>query len=357
MDREFLYQYKWVKEDMEHIVSLDYIPFDKLRNKTVLVTGANGMLAYYFTCVLMHLNFTSDSNIRVIALVRNKEKALKKFEGFIGNSLFSLLVQDVCEEIKVDEPVHYILHAAGAASPKFIKSDPVGIIAANTAGSVSVLEFARKNPVENIVFTSTREIYGKVENVEFIKETDMGTIDPLDSRSCYPESKRAAETLFRSYNVQYGIPFVSARIAHSYGPGVEIDNDGRVMSDFLSDVVNGRDIVLKSDGSAVRAFCYVSDAVAGLLAIMLKGKSGEAYNIANETEPVLIRDAAQLMADSFPEKNISVRFEIAENNGMYCTYKRVGLSTGKLESIGWKPVVSLKDGVIRTVSVFDEMRK
>ncbi len=349
----FLYSKEVVLKDMEELVSRSYIPFEDLKGKSVLVTGATGMLAYYFTLALMHLNIEKNYDIRVIALVRNKEKAEKKFSGFLENPNFEILAQDVCDKISVDGDVDYIFHAAGAASPYFIKNDPTGIIAANTEGTVNVLELAKEKKVTNVVYPSTREIYGKVEGVQFIKETDMGVFDPLDARSCYPESKRIAETILKSYYVQFGVPFTVLRIAHSFGPGMIINNDGRVMADFISDAVNSRNIVLKSEGLAERAFCYVTDAVAAIFLCMLKGQCAEAYNLANETEPTPIRDVALTLSKLFPERNIEVVFEISGDNSGYCNYTRVGLDTKKLEALGWKPEVKLSDGLRRTVISFD----
>lgn len=349
----FLYDKAVVREDMEDLASREYIPYEKLQGKTVLVTGATGMLAYYFTMTLMHLNLTRGYNIRVVALVRNVEKAKAKFAGFISDDRFELMAQDVCEPISYEGNIDYIFHAAGACSPYFIKNDPTGIIAANTRGTVNVLELAREKKVTNVIYPSTREIYGKVEGVEFIKETDMGVFDPLDARSCYPESKRIAETILKSYLVQYGVPFTVLRIAHSYGPGMIIESDGRVMSDFISDAVHSRNIVLKSEGLALRAFCYVTDAVAAILLAMLNGAKGEAYNLANETEPTPIRDVAGMLAELFPERNIKVIFEISGDNSGYCNYARVGLDTAKLEALGWTPEVKLRDGLRKTVVSFD----
>lgn len=349
----FLYDKEVVRQDMDELVSREYVPYEMLRDKTVLVTGATGMLAYYFTMALMHLNLTKDYNIKVVALVRNAKKAEAKFAGFLSHPCFEILSQDVCAPINYDGDIDYIFHAAGACSPYFIKHDPTGIISANTTGTVNVLELAKEKKVTNVIYPSTREIYGKVEGVEFIKETDMGVFDPLEARSCYPESKRIAETILRSYNVQFGVPFTVLRIAHSYGPGMIIESDGRVMSDFISDAVNSRDIILKSEGLALRAFCYVTDAVAAIFLAMLKGECCEAYNLANETEPTPIRDVAQMLTELFPERNIKVIFDIAQNSGAYCNYARVGLDTGKLEALGWKPEVKLRDGLRRTVVSFD----
>ncbi len=348
----FLYNKAVVKADLDELISRD-IPFENLKGKTVLVTGATGMLAYYFTLTLMHLNREKNYGIKVLALVRSKNKAEAKFEGFLNDENFVILAQDVCTPINYEGDIHYIFHAAGAASPYFIKNDPTGIIAANTQGTVNILELAKRCNTENVVYPSTREVYGKVDDVDFVKESDMGTFDPLDARSCYPESKRMAETILKSYMVQFGVPFTVLRIAHSYGPGMIIGNDGRVMSDFITNAVNSEDIVMKSDGLAERAFCYVSDAVAAIFLVMLKGEKGEAYNLANETEPMAIRDVAKLISALFPERNINVVYQESTDTSSYCNYARKGLNTEKLEALGWKPTVKLKDGLKSTVLSFD----
>lgn len=345
----YLYETEVVQGDMEEIISDTTIDFNVLKDKSVLITGANGMLAYYCTCALMYLNEKRGMNTKVIALVRNEQRADKKFGCFKENANFKMLVQDVCESLQIDEKVDYIIHAAGSASPRYIKEAPLGIIAANIKGTENICELARVKNTTNILFTSTREVYGKVEGITYIKESDMGQLDPLEPRSCYPESKRMAEQILKSYQVQHQVPFTVARIAHSYGPGMETENDGRVMSDFMSDVLHNRDIVLKSEGTAERAFCYITDAVRGMLLILLHGTNGESYNIANETEPMMIKDVAKLMTESFPKKNMKVRFEIEKNTGGYCTYKRVGLDTEKLEKLGWKPCIKLTDGIKNTV--------
>lgn len=349
------YDNKIVQEDLLDIISRENINFEKMINSTILVTGANGMLATYIVYTIMFLNEKFNYNTKVIALVRNKNKSEFIFNKFINSNLFQLLNQDVCESINIEEKVDYIIHAAGAASPKFILSDPVGIIEANTKGTFNVFELGRKKNIKNILFTSTREIYGKMESsILEIKENNMGVIDCLDARSCYPESKRIAENICKSYNIQYNVPYTIARIAHSYGPGMEINQDGRVMSDFISDIVNDRNIIINSDGTAERAFCYITDAIAGMFYILLNGKIGEAYNIANETESVQIKDLAKKLIDLFYEKSLKIEFRIPtqqQRNG-YSKYERVKLNTKKLEDLGWNPQVELIEGLKRTVISF-----
>lgn len=342
-----------VQNDLDEIIRREEIPFEILRDKSVLITGASGMLATYMVYTLIRLNEVKGYNINVMALVRNKEKAEKRFCDFLENEKFELLVQDVCEEIKTEKEIDYIVHAAGNASPKFIINDPVGIIKANTLGTINVLEFAKKSEVKNVLYTSTREVYGKVDNADEIYENTMGVLEPTELRACYPESKRMSETILESYRVQYGVPYCTVRIAHSYGPGMAIDEDGRVMSDFISDIVNNRNIVLKSEGTAKRAFCYITDAVSALFLVLLKGENGSVYNVANEKEEKEIREVASMLVQLKEESNLKVVFDIPETQSAgYSKMGRVKLNTEKLEKLGWSVEVYLKEGLERTVESF-----
>lgn len=342
-----------VKEDMKSLLAYG-LPLEKLKNKTVLVTGANGMLATYLVYFFMYLNREKDYGIHVAALSRNAAKARERFGGFENDPQFMMLLQDVCDEISMDGELDYIIHAAGDASPQAILHEPTGIVKANTIGTLNVLELARKKGAK-VLYTSTREVYGKVEEaLKEIKETDFGKLNPMEQRSCYPESKRMAETMIQSYYDQYCVDASVVRIAHSYGPGMNIENDGRVMADFISDVVHGRNIVLKSTGGAVRAFCYITDAVAGMLFAMLSEEGLNAYNIANETEEFPIRDVAEKLVSLFPEKGLKVVFDIPETmSAGYSKMGRTKLCTEKIEKLGWKPGVSLEEGMKRTVESFD----
>lgn len=347
-----------IHTDMDRITSTcPYI--NELRDKTILITGATGLIARNLTYFFLHLNKKYDANIKVLALVRNLEKAKLAFRDYIDDKNLEFLNQDVCEPIHYDSEVDYIFHAAGSASATAIKSNPVGIIKANTIGTINVLEFARNKNVKNVVFPSTREIYGKVSNVEKITESDMGIIDPLDSRNCYPESKRLAEALFVSYYNQYKVPFTILRIAHTYGPTMEINQDGRVMSDFIGAIVNNKNIVLNSDGTALRSFCYVTDTVEGIVDVMINGRIGSAYNLSNETEPHMIRDVAKMLVESYPEKNLKLEFSNPSDEVKkgYVSYKIVKLDTSKLENLGWSPKIKLEEGLVRTVSYFEEEKK
>ncbi len=334
-------------EDLQRMSEV-HLPWRELDGKTVLVTGATGMLASYVTGLLLYLHEHTGINITVIALCRNRQKAEQYFGSYLAKPYFHLLIQDVCAPIAYEGKVDYVFHLAGNASPYFINSDPVGIMKCNLLGTINVLEYARNCLSKKVIFASTREVYGKNEEAELLDEQAFGTLNPLDDRSCYPESKRAAETLLKSYYLQYGVNFNAIRIAHSYGPTMKLENDGRVMADLMGDVVAGRDIVLKSSGEAVRAFIYITDAVVGMFTVLFHGEPAMAYNLANESEPVSIKDLAHMLAALREDKNIQVVISEDEHKG-YCAYRRTALDTSAIEQLGWKPQISLKEGINRVL--------
>lgn len=346
------YSHPQVQEDLKQLLEQD-IPWNLLKDKTVLITGATGMLASYVGFTSLYLNEQLGLNIKPVFLARSEQKLTQVY----GDALSQVhcLVQDVCQPMWYEGTVDYIFHAAGAASPYYIVNDPVGIINANVQGTQQVLELARKNQTKNLVFASTREVYGYVADKTSITETDMGVLDPLNPRDCYPESKRLAEALLTAYHTQYGINFNSMRIAHTYGPGMQIEGDGRVMSDLINDAVNARDILLKSTGEAERAFCYITDAVSGIFHVMLQGEATKAYNLANENEPIRIIDLANLL-QQIAGNGKSVKVEVNKsNNAGYTNYPRTGLDTARLNAMEWSPVVGLQDGLERTLKAFKKV--
>ena len=236
---------------------------------------------------------------------------------------------------------------ASSANPKTILENPIDIIKANTIGTFNVFELAR-NKSAKVFFTSTREVYGKLdESIKFIQESDMGVVDCLEKRACYPESKRIAETICNSYFYQYGVKYNIIRIAHVYGPGMNIDGDGRIMSDIIENVSKNKNIILKSDGTALRAFCYITDAIRGLLLILIKGKDNEVYNLSNEKEEISIKDLAQ-KAINISRKELKIEYQI-NNSGAYTSYKRIGLDNRKLEELGWNIRISLDKGLEKQI--------
>lgn len=321
------------------------------KNKTVLITGATGTIAQYLVKSLCKVSQLYNLNIRVIVTARNIQKMNKLFSGLdLGDNIL-FFEWDVIDELKISENVDFIIHAAGNASQYAMVNDPIEIIMTNSIGTLNVANFAQKNNVEHVHFLSTREVYGDVLG-NVIEEDNLGVLNHLDPRAAYPESKKFAENVLSSFGYQYGLKSSISRIAHAFGPGMSLENDGRVMADMIFNAVNNQNIVLKSDGLAERAFIYISDVIAGIFHIIIYGKYGEAYNLANESEPISIRDTAMLIAN-ISGTGIGVEYQIPKEQSMgYSKIKRKKLSTKKLEMLGWQPKVTLRSGIKRTLESF-----
>lgn len=338
-----------MEEDIKNILSAD-IQWEKLKSAAVLVTGASGMLGTYMLRTLAALNDSEHYDMKLYGLVRHPEKMPEDLKKRV-----SLITQSVSREIETDVRFDYIIHAASPASPLIMREDPAGTIAANTVGTYYTLELARKSNAKGYLFISSREIYGQpYEGQREFTEDTYGFVDPLEPRSCYPEGKKAAETMCSCFRQQYGMNTKIARLAHTFGPGMSID-DGRVQADFLRNVIRNEDIVLKSEGLAVRTYTYVSDAVAALFYILLNSQE-LVYNIASEESTVSIRELAQTLVDAYPERNLKLVFDLPkadENTG--CAPFTLGiLNSDKIRKLGWKPSYTLKEGLMRTVAYLEE---
>lgn len=345
-----------IDEDVKRIISND-LPWDTFRGKTVLITGASGMIPSYFLYTFLALNDLKDMGVKVIALVRNGEKARRVLGSVLDRDDVVLVCQDVSEPLQITEHVDYIFHGGSAARPAQHKTSPTSTIRANLIGTFNLLDRAVHDKAEGFVLMSSSEVYGKqlVESDEdtAITEDDYGRVDTLDPRSCYSEGKRAAETICSCYNAEFGIRVLTPRFAHIYGPGLAL-NDGRVQADFAANVIRGEDIVMHSDGSSVRAYTYVADACAGVFYALLNG-DGIAYNVADNNSIISIRELAEAFVTARPEKGLKVVIHVADDSSRsYNKVKFIGLDGSRLEALGWKPEVQVKDGVSRMLSHYEE---
>lgn len=346
-----------VLNDMREIkLSMQDHIWSRLIGKTVLISGANGMLPSYCVDFLMYMNnYYELAPIKVIALCRNEKKAKQRFYEYLKNDCFNLIIQDVCDPIDYTGEVDYIIHAAAQASPKYYSIDPVGTILPNTLGTYNLLEFAKRKKITSFLFFSSNEIYGDTSILKSpIAEDTIGSVDPIKIRSCYAESKRLGETMCIAYAHQFQVPAVIVRLGHTYGPPMSLD-DGRIFADFVSDIVKNRNIALYSDGFAERFFCYITDAVAGVFLILLRGQTGDAYNLLNTDCRIKIRDLAQMLVTLFTEKNIKVVFECRKDGHKYIPSPLDipnDFDTSKLQNLGWRPKIGIKEGFKRTINFF-----
>lgn len=340
-----------MEDDLENIYQRN-IPWNRLNHKTVLITGAYGMLASYVVYMLMYLNEKKGMDISVIALVRSKEKFEKRF-GKLNDHPCLTVYEDVLDKpLDIRGSVDFIIHAASLASPQHYTVSPIEVLEPNVMGNYHLLELASQKKVEGYLFFSTGDIYGAVGNATAISETDYGVMDTLDIHSCYGESKRMGETMCKAWFHQKQVPTKIARIWHTYAPTMDIVNDPRVFASFVKDVIQGNDIIMKSDGRSKRSFCYISDAVAGYFLILLEGKAGEAYNVCNTEEFYSIREVAEIVAGLCPEKHLQVKCKKREENDTYLENRQandIPPSNHKLMALGWRAEVDIREGFARVI--------
>ncbi|MCX5774197.1 MAG: NAD-dependent epimerase/dehydratase family protein [Fusobacteria bacterium] len=327
--------------------------------KTFLISGANGFIASNFIKFLLYLNenVLEQNKVKIIAIARNEKKCKEKFFQHLNTKEIKFIFQDINAPLKFKEKIDYIIHAASQASPIFYGVDPVGTMNSNIIGTISLLELAKEKKVESFLFLSSSEIYGKDFNTvnEMIVEEEVGKIDLEDIRNCYAESKHVGEFYTKAYWKQYAVPAKSARIFHTYGPGLSL-GDGRVFMDFIEDIIFERDIMMKSSGSAKRCFCYISDALIAFFKILFLGENGESYNVGNMSQEISILELAEKLVKLFPEKNLKVIVQNRMENDKYIPSKvnRALPCIEKMRKLNWDPKISIDEGFNRTILYFQE---
>lgn len=342
---------KIVRQDLDEIIA-ENLSWKKLFNSTIVVTGASGILPSYMVETLLYLNEVRDANISVIGIVRNMDKAQRRFENYKERHDLILVKHDVCQPFTFQGNVDYIIHAAGQASPKFYGKDPVGTLEGHTIGTANFLQFAAEKNVKCFLYFSSCAIYGNPAE-KIIDENFIGKSNPLNLRECYPLGKLTGENLCVAYNHQFGVPFKILRIAHTYGPMMPL-NDGRVFADFVANILHNENISLNSDGSAERPMLYVSDAVRAYFRILLEGENANAYNVASE-EYTTILNLAKTLVSLYPEKNLRVTFGKTIDSGYIPAEKdhAIRISVDKLKNLGWRQKYSIREGFARTLESFN----
>lgn len=338
--------------DLQYITDAD-LPWELLKNKTILISGASGFLPAYMLETLLRLNEKRHLNVTIFALVRNLEKAQERFSQYSGDPHLFFIAQNVCDDIRIDNHIDYIIHAASQATPKLFYSDPVGTILPNVIGTHNLLNLAVQNNSECFLFFSTSGVHGFVEAHQYpVKEDCYGSLNPTKLESCYLESKRMGENMCIAWMHQYGIPVKIIRPATTYGPGLKLD-DGRSFADFISNIVHYQDLQIFSDGKALRNFCYLADATLGFFTVLLKGQPGEAYNIATDHE-ISIFDLAKLLVEKiFPERNLQVVMKKDPSKDyLRVNYTRTAVDITKIKALGWRLNFPLEEGFKRTVESY-----
>ena len=335
-----------LEEDLQYIANYD-LPYDRLKGKTVLVTGATGLIGVSLVRALLAIG-----DIKVIALVRNAEKAKCIYGDKIGQFL-KLHVADVVDKIKIEEAVDYIFHCASVTASKVMIEKPVETLLTSVEGTKNILNLAWEKRCASVVYVSSMEVYGAFDESREVGEETLGYIDPLKVRSNYPESKRLCENLCVAYCSEFGVPVKIARLAQTFGAGI-LPGENRVFAQFARSAIKGEDIVLHTKGLSEGNYCYTRDCVTGLLTILLKGTDAAAYNVSNPAAHTTIVEMAVLVAEKIAGGKIKVVFDIPQDNAFgYAADTKMKLNSDKLQALGWKPEVGLEEAYQRMIN---EMR-
>ena len=320
--------------------------------KSILVTGATGMIGSSIIDILLCANQKYENQISVFALGRDRGKLEERFSYVTNIHSLKFIVQDVMEPLDEDIEIDYIVHAASNADPISYAKQPTETLLTNIYGTNNVLTYCRNHLKTRLLLTSTFEAYGKIAGKEIFTEIDSGEVDLNQIRSCYPESKRAAEILLRCYHQQYEVDGVIARLCSIYGPTMG-KNDSKAHAQFIRNGLQGKNIVLKSRGLQKRTYCYLMDTISGIFTILLKGESGEAYNIANEESVITIADLARIVASVCGTSVVYEAPDAIEQKG-YSRPQNCILDNAKLRSLGWESQYSLEEGIKATIGVLRE---
>lgn len=318
-------------------------------NKKILVTGATGMVGSGVVDMLLQVNHMFNAGIVVFASSRTKEKVENRFGDQIDGMQLKFVQYDTLLNNNFVEKVDYVIHAAAPANPREYGRHPVETMDSIITGTSSILKASKKSGAKKVLYISSSEVYGIKEEDRPYKENDYGFIDLLNSRSCYPMAKRAAETLCVSFSKEYDMPVVISRLGHIYGPTMT-SGDNRVAADFVRLAIEGKDIVLKSKGNQKRSHCYTVDCASAMLTILINGENGSAYNISNPMSISTIKDYAECVCEHTNSK-LSFDLPTTAEAQVFNPMKNASLDSELLESLGWKGLFDLNTGVEHTIEI------
>lgn len=337
-----------LQEDLE-IIAFSNVDWNLLDGSTILVTGATGLIGSQIIKALACRNRICNASIKILACVRNMEKAKVVFADILERAELKIIEGDVTKIFDIKENVDYLIHTASATASKEFVTKPVEVIQTAINGTQNFLELAKNKNAKGAVYLSSMEAFGVVQaSDKKAEEKDLGFIDLENVRSCYPESKRLSECLCTAYASEYNVPIKVARLSQTFGAGIHY-SENRVFAQFAKSALEKRDIILHTTGMSYGNYCYTRDTIIGILLLLTRGCAGEAYTISNEESNVRIKDMAQMVAKKLADNNIKVVFDVPESSLTYgyAPDTELHLSSAKMQNLGWKPTVNLEESYRR----------
>ncbi|MFV0635177.1 NAD-dependent epimerase/dehydratase family protein [Mitsuokella sp. WILCCON 0060] len=342
-------------EDMEAVTQANYIPWEKLSNKTIFITGATGLIGFNLISALAYASLYKEIPVKIIALVRDEDQAKERFHEILSTGApLKFMVGDLEHIPPVHEHIDYIVHGGSPTASRYFAEHPVETIMMNLKGATHLLELARENRSEGFLFLSSMEVYGGIHCREKVDEKHASFVDTMIPRNSYPEVKRMVESLCACYADEYGVPAKSIRLTQTFGAGIR-KSENRVFAQFARSAMRHENIVMFTKGGTEHSYLYTADAVSAILTVLLKGRIGEAYNAANEQAYCSIKEMAETVAnlDVIKEKYnepVSVVIDESKNNGkLYPPELYMNLDTKKIQQLGWKATKNLKDMFTRMI--------
>lgn len=334
-----------VEQEATELAKSSRVDWDCFVNSTVLITGVTGLIGSCCVRALLERNKIGNSNIKVYGLVRSIEKAKKLLGKYASNSNLVLISGDIATVSFEDEAkIDYIIHAACPTASNFFVNNPVETIDTIVCGTKNMLEIAKKYKA-SLVYVSSMEVYGQGNSEQgsdfLLDESSVGYVDPLLVRNCYPEGKRLAENYCVAYASEFNLNTYIVRLAQTFGSGIT-KSDKRIFASFARAAQNGENIILKTTGQSTRMYVHTFDAVAAIFTVLVQGKPGCAYNVANKETYCSIADMAEMVVKEFSRGDMEIIIDV-DPDAPYPPEHHLPLDTSSLLSLGWSPKYNLKD--------------